>query len=284
MGIGKSELQKIDRIPSRNTIHCKDMTIKRKPMFLPLRLKLPHCLLLLLASLASLSAGIEPIFLQPKELLFETDFAGEEDIGDASRWKIIQNTRWKLEDGLLLGRPASAEYQNSRKDHNGIRPMIRAFLPSENFIAEWKVKFTGEGENIEAEFGMAFGIHTTKVCFGSNEDSYLTAGIFENKIKVSSAGHRFQADTWYRIIVEIKDDEMVAQIEGGPTFYLQHPNAAHVKEVMQFQGTKQGKVYVESIRIWSVRSAPRPDWPAKRRGVAFDKAVSIGKKRPPGKK
>ena len=82
-------------------------------------------------SLANLLHAISPVLLKRGDLIYKNDFSsGAVD----KHWKVLQKTRFVVENGVLKGIPATAEDQAAKPDHNGPVGLIDYILEDQSFI------------------------------------------------------------------------------------------------------------------------------------------------------
>jgi hypothetical protein len=64
---------------------------------------------------------------------------------------------------------------------------------------------------------------------------------------------------WYHVLQEMRGDEVVVQIEGGPTLIAKHPRFATAKTWLSLSTWGSGgTVSYDDVQIW--KAEPNPEW------------------------
>ena len=196
--------------------------------------------------------------VQKDAVVLSEDFSGKGEL-DRKLWQSRQHTRWTVGDGRLHGQPATAEYQASRKDHQGLEPrlMIQTDLP--NYVLEFRFRVnSGEQHMVGAFFEL--GHHFARVAF---KESGLEMNIGDLKnptILASKPEVKLEKGRWYHVLAETRGDETLVQFEDGPTLYGRDPRIAEHAPGFGVTGLRGGTMDVDDVTIWSVKDAERPGW------------------------
>lgn len=220
--------------------------------------------------------ALKPLMLVPDKLVLKDDFSKSGPI-NKEHWQIRQGTQWSVEDGVLRGRPSSAEYQASKTDHAGKEPRIAAPITPKECIAQLSVKFSGGEETNVVPF-VEFGHHVCRLHFGKEITELLAA---HDTLRVNEAkGFHYKPDTWYRMLWELRGDEVVVQIDGGPTMYAKHPSfvehAASGAEGLGVAGPRAGTVEIDDVSIFNIKpGVTQPDWKGKKKSLKTYPPASV---------
>ncbi len=210
------------------------------------------------ASGPQVKAGpLKPLLVQVDRIKLRDDFDKPKPL-DTKIWKPIQSTRWAIEEGVLKGIPATPEFQASRQDHNGPKPVMD-IKGLGDFAIDVKIKFEGKALGRSA---IDFDHHILAVRFTEH-----TVGIYEHSGKEpvsKSTGFEVKTGQWYHVLAEVKGDTLVVQFERGPTLVAQSAPLAAPKGEIRFIGPMQGAIQLDDLTIWSVKPEPQPSWAATR--------------------
>ena len=215
-------------------------------------------------SLAMLQA-LEPLHLEKGELVYSRDFEDGAPL-DKERWKEIQHSRWKVEEGKAVGRPSSEEArkqiiaeqiaagkgERAGRSHIGdlARLNIRK-IPQDGVIMEMKFKMVGGiDRNSRYHRIIEFGIHGARVQF-EVERTVLRAD--HDKLVLKEDPWILPDDEWCTVLAEYREDELVIQIKDGPTLRGKHESWARKRGgpiVVNLYGKKEGEVHIEHLKFW----------------------------------
>ncbi len=225
--------------------------------------------------------SLEPQLALPDQVLLEDDFSGDGSF-DRKQWSPRQGTRWEIKDGVLRGIESTAEFKATHSSHKGFNPRINAWSCPREFIATFSVRFTG-GEITLATF-IEFGRH---VCRTQNGENGLEMVVEGSSIRIAEAkGFRYELGKWYRVMAERKGDEVLMQIQDGPTLYGKHPGFAEASvgkglSGVGFAGPRAGVMELDDVVIWSVKPEPNPKADAARKQFPMlEKPVNLREKTP----
>lgn len=222
---------------------------------------------------------LAPIMLVRDKVVVEDNFSRSGAI-KKSIWQARQGTRWSVEDGVLRGQPASLEYQSSKADHAGKEPRIAVPTTPKDCVVELSVRFHG-GEETSLTPLVEIGHHVCRLRF-SEAASELLAD--HESVRVHDAkGFQYKPGQWYRMLWELRGDEVVIQIENGPILYARHPSYAEAPKVgaagLGIAGPRGGEVEIDDVSIHSVKSGTQPGWEARKKLLAKFAAEEIGPKK-----
>ncbi len=204
---------------------------------------------------------LKPMMVVPKDVVLKNDFSKEED-WDKTKIRPVQETQWKVADGLLHGTESTKEYQAQKPDHNGASPMLDIPVTPYHYLATFSVRFIGGKENKnnpQIQFGHHIG--TMRLLPGGSE---ILAD--HEAVKVAAApDFKLVDNQWYHVMVEVKGDEILVQFANGPVFYAKHPSLAEVpksgKKYLGFVGNPEGGVIqIDELNMWTVEETEKKEW------------------------
>ncbi|WP_395749016.1 hypothetical protein [Prosthecobacter sp.] len=222
-------------------------------------------LLALVLTLSSATAAdLKPLMAQPDQVVLQDDFSKAGPL-EKTRWGPRQGTQWVIADGVLLGKPSSAEYRAKRKDHFGYEPRISSPATPAQCIAQFSVRFSGGSETPIAPF-IELGHHICRLHLTKNGVEMLAD---HESVKVAEAREfKFEPGKWYHVMAELKGEEAVVQFADGPTLYAKHAIFAKPVESggngLGIAGPKDGSVELDNVTLWSVKAEEQVSWAAKR--------------------
>lgn len=238
--------------------------------------------ILCIATLATAETppALKPMMVVPDKLVLKDDFSQSGPL-NKDQWQARQGTQWSIEDGVLRGKPSTAEFQASKTDHAGKEPRIAAPITPKECMARFLVKFSG-GEETNLVPLVEFGHHVCRLRFSKDITELLAA---HDTVRVNEAKHfNYKPDTWYQMMWELRGDEVVVQIAGGPTLYAKHPSLAEAAssgaDGLGIAGPRNGKVEVDDVLIFSIKAgATQPGWDAQRKKLDTFKQITVEKKK-----
>lgn len=219
---------------------------------------------------------LKPIMTVPDKVVFQNDFS-KAGTPDKANFSLKQGTQWSIEDGVLRGKPSSDEYQKSHKDHKGTEARISVVgLPAE-YAMKFSFRFvngefTGQTPLIE------LGHHVTRVQWTTNGLRLLAD---HDALDVARAPtFKLQTNQWYKALAEVRGEEVVFRFDGGPTLYGSHASIRSEKHDFGIAGLKGGRVELDDIAVWSVKSnATPPGWDKIKESLPKDKPIELAKKK-----
>lgn len=224
----------------------------------------PLAIALLTLALARSSIAAEgqlkPLMARPDRVVLQDDFSKTGPI-KKDDWSPRQGTQWVVEDGVLRGRPSTKEFQAKRKDHFGYEPRISAPVTPAQFVARFSVRFAEGGETAIVPF-VEFGHHVCRVKF--SKDGLAMVAEHESILVAEAKDFHYEPGKWYEMLAEMKGDEVVVQIAGGPTLAAKHecfakPNPSGGNG-LGIAGPKDGVAEIDNVTIWSVKADPQDGW------------------------
>jgi hypothetical protein len=246
-----------------------------------MRLPFLLSLVVLSATAETPAPPLKPLMLVPDKLVLKDDFEKAHPLNKAE-WQARQGTQWAIEEGVLRGRPSSEEFQTAKAgDHAGLEPRIAAPITPKECVARFAVKFSG-GEETNLVPLVEFGHHVCRLRFSAEITELLAA---HDSVRVNETkGFDYKPDTWYQMLWELRGDEVVIQIAGGPTLYAKHPSYAEAPGTgaagLGIAGPRGGTVEVDDVLIYSIKpSATQPAWEATRRNLPTFKDVTLEAKK-----
>jgi hypothetical protein len=224
------------------------------------------------------SPNLAPLLAVPDRVVLQEDYATPKPL-DAKVYSQRQGTRWKIEDGVLRGRPSSPEFQAKKKDHQGLEPRISIPACPRDFVVRFDVRFIG-GEKTPRFPFVEFGHHVARLAWSNGGDAALLA---ENEtVQLATyPGFKVEPGKWYHALAEIEGEELVIQFAGGPTVYARQKSFDQEKSGFGVCGTRGGTVELDNVTLWSVKKDPQPGWEAARAKLPPPtKPVTIKAKKP----
>lgn len=214
----------------------------------------------------SLSAGFAmfPKMAQQDAVALSEDFSGSSV--DKKLWQARQHTRWSVMDGMLHGEPSTAEYQASRKDHQGLEPRLMIQTELKDYIIKFRFRInSGEQHAVGAFF--EFGHHFARVAFKESGLEMNLGDLKNPTILVHKPEVKLEIGRWYHVLGETRGDETLVQIAGGPTLYAKDPRIAEHAAGFGITGLRGGTMDVDDVTIWSVKGGEQPGWSKAREGL-----------------
>ena len=237
-------------------------------------------LLIATAALAETPPDLQPLMAVADQVALQDDFSKDGPI-DKAQWGARQGTRWEVKGGALHGQPSTKEFQDSHKDHKGYEPRVSSPATPAQFIAKFSVRFSGGSETAVAPF-VEFGHHVCRMRFSS--DGLEMVADHESTRVGEAKDFKYEPGKWYHFLAELRGDEVVVQIAGGPTFYAQHAcfkaSAPSGANGLGIAGPKDGHVEIDNVAMWSIKADAQPTWAAKRDALPKFTPVEVGKKTP----
>jgi len=231
------------------------------------------------ACLAEDWGTLQPLMVIPEESVLQQTFSKSGPV-KKTNWQNRQGTRWSVEDGVLQGRPSSEEYQSSRTHHFGYEPRVSVPVTPPEFLAGFSFRFIG-GEETDIVPFIEFGHHVCRIKF-SSKGTFIV--VDHETLKVAEASDfSYEPGKWYHALAELKGDEFVIQFVDGPAWYVKHECLAKVNASggngLGLAGPKNGKVELDNMSIWKIRSQSKPSWNKRRKLFDVMDPVPTGKKK-----
>lgn len=202
----------------------------------------------------------EPVMAIRNEVVIKEDFSKPFKL-EKGTWLKRQGTRWNVAEGVLQGQQSSPEFQAKREHHFGYEPRLSIPLTPPEFVASFSFRFV-EGKETSIVPFIEFGHHVCRVRFSKEGTTLLSDGetmkLQEDKSFIWASGK------WYHATAEMKGKEFVIQIVEGPTFYAERDSFAAAPTSggngFGIAGPKKGKVELDNMSIWSVKSEVSTTW------------------------
>ena len=142
----------------------------------------------------TVAEDLKPLMVVPAKIAVENDFSTSGALPKKT-WSQRQHTRWEIKDGVLLGKPSTAEFQATAKDHKGLEPRISVPATPAEFAASFSVTFRGGDETSICPF-VEFGHHVCRLKFSETEGLKLIAD-GETVVLAAAPGFKFERDKKY---------------------------------------------------------------------------------------
>lgn len=219
--------------------------------------------------LLAADADLKPLQLVPDQVIYHNDFSDGQQL-DQNTWRGAQGTQWKVEDGVIRGRPSTPEFQASHKTHKGLEARGALVKCPADYIARFSVRYNG-GKPPQPLPGLKnipsidVGHHIGRLEFGVEGARLLADG--ETLQLASAPDFQLEDGRWYEVLVEARGDEVTFQFGKGPTLHGQHPTLKgeslppESSHTLAFIGKEGGTVEVDNLTLWSVKDGTQPSWP-----------------------
>jgi len=224
---------------------------------------------------------LKPIMAVPAAVVLNSDFSKPFPLAKDS-WLRRQGTRWAIEEGVLRGRPSSAEFQAARSHHRGLEPRLSVPVTPRQFIARFSIRFQQGAENAIVPF-IEFGHHVCRLKFSQQGLSLLADS---ETVRLAEAKEfRYRPGRWYHCLAELKDEEFVVQFHNGPTLYARHTCFAEPVSSggrgLGVAGPQNGLVEIDNLTLWKIRDQAHPSWQKRRASIPVFEPVPTGKTKKP---
>lgn len=225
--------------------------------------------LLIITTSVSCAFCLEPLISMKGELLFEDLFENSEP---KPEWRALHGTRWSVEDGSYLGIPSTKEFQASRDNHTGATPSMTLRAGARECILEMSFMISGGLNAAHIGFNEGSTADTTghifRLILGTDAGTALRKdrnsqqkGDKDQILQQSE--WNIERDRWYRVMLETQGMEVVAQIEGGPTFLMRNARLDVPKASLNLKARgKEGSIRYDNVRLWKALPliAKNDDW------------------------
>lgn len=203
------------------------------------------------------AADLQPLMCEVDQVVLREDFSRPTATPDKSVWKPRQGTRWAFADGVLRGRPSTAEYQAKRRDHKGLEPRLSISKCPAEFVIAFSLRLL-DGEASAIVPFVEFGHHVARV-------NWDAAGVrlvadHESVQLADAPGFHLQPGTWCHALAEIQGDEFVIQFADGPVLQGRHEAFRGEKDGFGVAGLRGGVIELDDVTVWSVKPAKKPTW------------------------
>jgi len=209
--------------------------------------------------------NLEPLLCKRGEPLFSDSFDG----ALKPEWSPTYKTRWAIANGTLNGQPATPEDQASARDekHNGKSPDIQLNVPTTDCIVLYSFKLSSTITQQSLTFNdgnaitgtghiSALQLHFRNGASLLKKKNTKTQGDADEVLATSD--WKPKPDQWYHVMQEMRGEELVVQIKGGPTLVATHPRFATAKTWLSLGTWGGGTVSYANVRIW--KGEPNPQW------------------------
>jgi hypothetical protein len=204
---------------------------------------------LLLVPLAAIEAAdapkLEPKLGQRGELIFSDDFRDPMK----PQWQPMMKTRWEMSDGTLTGRQAIEEDQakhierTQNTKHSGRSQDIQFNVATSDCILEYDFQVSAEFTQHSLTFNDGKASDGTgHICHLRLHKRTGAALIRGHNAKVKgdedqtlvTSDWKPEPGRWYHVVLEIRGQDIVAQIAGGPVLTGKHPRIATPRTWLSF--------------------------------------------------
>ncbi len=215
--------------------------------------------LLLTLGAAAVSAGdIQPAMAEKDAVVLQNDFSESGKLPKKT-WQPRQHTRWAAGEGVFHGRESTAEYQASRSDHQGFEPRLMLRNLPDDYIIDYRFRILS-GEYTAIGAFLEFGHHRARLSFHADGAALTYGGLKSHVTLDSKPGFKLEEGRWYRVLGEVKGDEVLIRFERGPTFYGTHPEITGEKDGFGICGLRGGAMDLDDVTVWGVKPDERRSW------------------------
>jgi hypothetical protein len=219
-----------------------------------------YLIIALLTFSLSVLAELKPQLAQKGQLLLAADFSQE----PSDKWKFLHGTRFKVEEGRLVGVPSTKEYQAAHKgSHSGGTPSSRLYVISQDVIMQFSFQMKDGLREVhiganDGTFKTGSG-HVGRVSFSTRSGLSL---IKDRNIRLegdktetlANKPFEFKNDQWYTVMVEFVGDTLSAQVEGGPSLSAKNIRFKSTKSDINLPTRGGGKVLYDNVFVWQAQS------------------------------
>ncbi len=201
-------------------------------------------------------ASLEPQLVQIDNLVLEENFSKSRPV-NKDNWKPRQHTQWAIEDGVLRGKPSTAEFQASQDHHQGFEPRLSIPSCPDEFAIQFSMRFI-EGKGTPLCPFIEFGHHKARIYWSNAGAQLMAKG--ESVQLDHNVSFTLESGTWYHALAEIKGDEFLIRFSHGPVLYGKHPSLDVEKDGFGVAGFRGGQVELDDIKVWSIKNELGENW------------------------
>jgi len=211
--------------------------------------------LLTQTSFGQISGGLQPVLAKTGGIVLHDDFNTPHAL-DKKVWQNGQGTRWEIKDGELQGIPSTPEYQAARKNHKGLSPRIALLAVPQEYAIQFSFKLDPNpinGKPKPADLPYVFfdfGHHMTRLLLDDKGAHLLASN--ETVTLAEDKTFRFKPERRYEVLFELKGDDVVIQIQDGPTLRGKHELIAQQKKSFDFIGNGE-MLHIDDLTVWSAQ-------------------------------
>jgi len=211
--------------------------------------------LLTLTSFGQIAGELQPVLAKTGGIVLQEDFNTPHAL-DKKVWQNGQGTRWEIKDGELQGIPSTPEFQAARKNHKGLSPRIALLAVLQEYAVQFSFKLDPNpvnGKPKPADLPYVFfdfGHHMTRLLL-DDKGAHLVASN-ETITLAEDKAFRFKPGLRYEALFELKGDEVVLQIQDGPTLRGKHEIIAQPKKSFDFVGSGE-MLHIDDLTVWSAQ-------------------------------
>ncbi|MCX6855511.1 MAG: hypothetical protein NTV80_11480 [Verrucomicrobia bacterium] len=207
-------------------------------------------LLLALTWLPSAEAvDYKPELFQSSKLIYEDRFDGASL--NTEFWEVRQSTTWAMQDGVLVGKPSSKDFQEKKKasddpSHAGLKPVIWLKKVPENFICTLRLRYSAKA--YQKGFPLLdLGHHIHTLSF-SEKATTLTLKKDVEKLAVEQP--LFALNQWHDVAIELKKGKLLLTIDGQKhSFESQNIDMTGQAQI-DFKAVDFGTCEIDDIKLW----------------------------------
>lgn len=206
-------------------------------------------------SFGQISGELQPMLVKNDNIILHDDFNTPHAL-DKKVWQNGQGTRWEIKDSELQGIPSTPEYQTARKNHKGLSPRIALLAVPQEYAVQFSFKLdpnpvAGKPKPTDLPYVFFdFGHHMTRLLL-DDKGAHLVASN-ETITLAEDKAFQFKPERRYDVLFELKGDEVVIQIQDGPTLRGKHELIAKEKKSFDFVGNGE-MLHIDNLTVWSAQ-------------------------------
>lgn len=188
---------------------------------------------------AQKSGEMKPVFLKQGKELLNLDFA--KGTFDPKVVLAKQESLWTVIDGVLIGKPSSADQRASKKGHDGSNPIVAVNLIDQQTII--RMDFMFQADTWDGKPSIQFGHHVSQITL-SDSDTMLESGTSADREQTA-----LKSGKWYALVAEVMNDELLVTISGVRSFYISNEQLTAEKKAFKIRGPESSKVFIKKITM-----------------------------------
>ena len=194
---------------------------------------------------------------EEKDCLFSSDFAASKLPAEISP---LHKTRWMVEDGVLIGMPATAEQQQMNKEagpsHFGLNAKMFVKSRFKDAVVEFDFRFDEEGStavfvsNAPGRSHLfSLSLSPEKTTLTRFQDKKLKGDKKEVLVEVPT---RLTARKWHRVKVVMQGEAVMVSVNGKETLSVAHERFVGEKHNPNFRTAGARTIQLDNISIQKI--------------------------------
>lgn len=156
------------------------------------------------------------------------------------------NGTWAVKDGVLVGQAPAVPHE-----HKGSSPKL-LWDAKNDYVMELTFKLEGA-----ALKGTKVHVDRHNVILLLDSAPAVLKGERDSTRSTPLAGFKFETGRWYRMRLELAKDIAAVRVADGPALFLKDAaflTSAKTGRVFTLDGPEGGTVFVDDIKVWSVKA------------------------------